>query len=71
MLGLDFHVAANGRLAVYEPGTGQWLQTPAESAEVRAEEAEARVAEEATARQKAEAEVARLQKELERLRARR
>ena len=63
VLGLDFHVAADGRLAVYEPGTNRWLQTPAESAEVR-------VAEEATARQKAEAEVARLQKELERLRAR-
>ena len=69
VLGLDFHVATDGRLAVYEPGMGQWLQTPAESAEARAEEAEARVAEEATARQKAEAEVAELREELERLKS--
>ena len=69
VLGLDFHVAADGRLAVYEPGTDRWLQTPAESAEARAEEAEARVAEEATARQKAEVEVAQLREELERLKS--
>ena len=69
VLGLDFHVAADGRLAVYEPRTDRWLQTPAESAEAGAEEAEARVTEEATARQKAEAEVTQLREELERLKS--
>ncbi|RKU16608.1 Uma2 family endonuclease [Candidatus Poribacteria bacterium] len=63
VLDLDFHIIADGRLAIYEPRAGRWLQTPVEAAEARA-------AEEAAARQKAEAEVAELREELERLKAR-
>ena len=72
-LGLDFHVSDAG-LNIYDPVTGEWLQTPVESAlaraaeEVIAREAEtARAEREAAARQAAEAEVARLREELEHL----
>ena len=55
ILGLDFHIRERG-LEVYDPVSEQWLQTPAEIAEARAETAEA--------------EVARLQAELEHLKER-
>ena len=48
----------------------QWLQTPAEAAEHRAEQEAAARAREATARAEAEAEASRLREELERLKAR-
>ena len=62
ILDLNFHLMEDG-LALYDPRSEQWLQTRAEHAEERAEQ-------EAEARQKAEAEVARLQKELARLKER-
>ena len=62
ILGLDFHSLAEG-LGIYNPVADEWLQTPEEIAEARAEQ-------EATARLKAEAEVAQLREELERLKAR-
>lgn len=82
-LGLDFHVGDVG-LGIYDPVAGAWLQTPAESAsaradreatraelqQIRADMAESRADEEAIARQRAEAELAELREELERLKAR-
>ena len=82
VLGLDFHIR-DGRLAVYDPVSEQWLQTPAEqhaaraenaetraeNAETRAENAETRAAQETIARQKAEEELERLQEELAHLQA--
>ena len=75
-LDLDFHAGDVG-LGLYDPGAGAWLQTPAESAVRRAELAETRAEQEALradlealARQKAEAEVAELREEIERLKAR-
>ena len=61
VLGLDF-VIHERRLRVYEPVRGEWLQTPAEAHAERAER-------EASARQKAEAEVERLREQLTRLQA--
>ncbi len=52
-LNLDFHLRDDGDLAIYAPSAGEWLQTPTEVAEARAE--------------KAEAEVARLREQLARL----
>ena len=83
VLNLNFHSLGEG-LAVYAPELDKWLQTPAEvateraeqaeeraeQAEERAEQAEERAQYEAEARHKAEAETARLQKELTRLKAR-
>ena len=83
VLGLDFHIS-DRRLAVYDPVSEQWLQTPAEqnaaraedaetrakNAETRAEDAETRAAQETIARQKAEAELERLQEQLAHLQAR-
>ena len=80
VLGLDFHVADVG-LGLYDPVAGAWLQTPTESAEARADNAEARAEQEAAradnaearaeqeaARAKAaEAEIAQLRQQLERL----
>ena len=43
-LELEFHVGDEG-LAIYDPIAGKWLQTPAEIAEARAEQAEAEAAE--------------------------
>ncbi len=43
ILGLDFHLLANS-FGIYNPGVGEWLQTPAEAAETRAERAEAEAA---------------------------
>ena len=76
VLGLDFHIRER-RLAVYDPVSKQWLQTPAEqhaaraeNAETRAENAETRAAQETIARQKAEEEIERLREQLTRLQAR-
>ena len=41
VLGLDFHIRER-RLAVYDPVSKQWLQTPAEQHAARAEDAETR-----------------------------
>ncbi len=82
-LGLDFYVGDVG-LGLYDPVEDNWLQTPAESASaradreatraelqtIRADMAETRADEEAAARQKAEAELAELREELERLKER-
>ena len=68
-LGLEFHVLDDS-LGIYDPEAEAWLKTSterAEDAEERAEDAEERANQEADARQKAEAEVARLQEELARL----
>ena len=64
-LGLEFHVLEDS-LGIYDPEAETWLKTSAE----RAEDAEERANQEADARHKAEAEVARLQAELERLKTR-
>ena len=69
VLNLNFHLRDNG-FGVYDPGVGKWLQTPAEAATERAEQAEERVQHEVEARQKAEAEASRLQEELARLKTR-
>ncbi len=73
VLDLNFHILDDG-LGIYSPSAGKWLQTPAdaatervEQAEVRAEQAETLIQQEVEARQKAEAEVLRLQEELARL----
>ena len=71
-LGLEFHVLEDS-LGIYDPKAEAWLKTSAEraeDAEGRAENAETRANHEANARHKAEAEVARLQAELERLKGR-
>ena len=69
-LGLEFHLLDDS-FDIYDPEAEEWLKTAAEAAQMRAEDAEDRANQEATARHKAEAEVARLQEELERLKARR
>lgn len=69
-LGLEFHLLDNS-FDIYDLEAEEWLNTAAEAAQVRAEGAEERANQEATARHKAEAEVARLQAELERLKTRR
>ena len=83
-LNLDFSVGEIVGLGIYDPVEGEWLQTPAESATaradreatraelqtIRAEMAETRADEEAAARRRAEAELAELREELERLKAR-
>ena len=71
-LGLEFHVLDES-LGIYDPEAEAWLKTSAEraeDAEERVEAAEERATQEADARHKAEAEIARLQEELERLKAR-
>ena len=75
-LGLEFHLL-DDTFGIYDPETQEWLKTAAEDAEdraedaeIRAEDAEIRVNQEANARHEAETEVARLQTELERLKAR-
>lgn len=60
-LGLDFHLRGE-HFEIYDPVAEKWLQTAAEAAEARVEQ-------EAAARQKAETEVERLREELARLRA--
>ena len=62
-LDLDFHVGDVG-LGIYDPAVGKWLQTPAESAETRAETAETRAEQEA-----ARAEIAETRAEQEAARA--
>ena len=61
-LGLEFHLLDDG-FGIYNPEAREWLKTAAEAATERADQ-------EADARHKAEAEVARLHEELERLKAR-
>ena len=68
-LGLEFHLLDDS-LGIYDPAAKDWVQTATEAAETRAADAETRANQEADARQQAEAEVARLQAELERLKAR-
>ena len=68
VLGLDFHIRER-RLGIHDPVESQWLQTPAEKAERRADTAEARAAQEVSARQKAEEEVKRLREQLARSQA--
>ena len=84
-LGLDFHLRDEEGLGIYDPVLSEWLRTPAEAAtlranqesierqaaEVRANQEAARAEQESIARQHAEAEVARLREELERLQTRR
>ena len=60
VLGLAFHIRDEG-LGIYDPVASEWLQTPAEAAETRAEQeanarqtAETRAEQEANARQTAE-----------------
>ncbi len=69
VLNLNFHLLDDG-LGVYAPDAGEWLQTPAEAAAARAEQAETRAQHEAEERQKAEAEASRLREELARLKTR-
>ena len=69
VLGLDFHIRER-RLAVYDPVSEQWLQTPAEQHAARAENAETSAAQETIARQKAEEELERLREQLAHLQAR-
>ncbi len=59
VLSLDFHVDDIG-LGLYDPVAGAWLQTPAESAEARAEQEAARAE---TAETRAEQEAARAEQE--------
>ena len=68
-LGLEFHLL-DDTFGIYDPKTQKWLKTAAEDAEERAEDAEIRANQEIDARHEAETEVARLQAELERLKAR-
>ena len=67
-LGLEFHLL-DDTFGIYDPEAQEWLKTAAEDAEIRAEDAEIRANQETNARHKAETEVARLQEELERLKA--
>ena len=74
-LGLEFHLL-DDTFSIYDPKAQEWLKTAAEDAEmraedaeIRAEDAEIRANQETNARHKAETEVARLQAELERLKA--
>ena len=54
VLGLDFHIQER-RLAVYDPVSEEWLQTPAETAEMRAAAAEMRAEMQAARAETAEA----------------
>ena len=82
-MGLEFHDLDDG-LGIYDPVAEDWVKTAAEAAQARAEDAEERAEDaertcrgtqkhaplrKADARQQAESEVARLQAELERLKA--
>lgn len=59
VLGIEFRLQEDG-VGLYNPTSGEWLQTPAEKATAIAQE-------EAQARQQAEAENARLRSEIDRL----
>ncbi len=63
VLGLDFHIQER-RLAVYDPVSEEWLQTPAETAEMRAAAAEMRAE-----MQAARAETAEMRAEMQAARA--
>ena len=68
-LGLDFHLRDEG-LGIYDPVANEWVRTRAEAEAIRADTAEARAAQEVTAREEAEAEVEKLREQLARLQAR-
>ena len=65
-LGLELRLRGE-TLGFYNPVSEKWLQTPAEAATARAEQEAARAEWETDARQRAEAEIKRLQEEIERL----
>ena len=65
-LGLELHWES-GRLRLFDPASGRWLLTPAETEAAR-QAAEAHLAQEAAARREVEVELARLRAELARLR---
>ena len=67
-LGLEFHLLDDS-FDIYDPEAEEWLKTAAEVAQMHAKDAEERANQETTARQKAEAEVAELREELERLKS--
>ena len=76
VLGLDFHIRGEG-LGIYDPVVREWLHTPAETAEARAEQeavarqtAETRAEVAETRAEQAEAEAAELREQLARLQAR-
>lgn len=76
VLNLDFHVEDEG-LGIYDPVVREWLHTPAETAETRAEQealarqtAETRAEAAETRAEQAEAEAAKLREQLARLQAR-
>ena len=68
-LGLDFRIRNEG-IAIFDPVANDWVQTRAETEAIRADSAEARAAQEANARQKVEAENAKLREQLSNLQAR-
>ena len=68
-LGLDFRVRNEG-IAIFDPVANDWVQTRAETEAIRADSAEAHAAQEANARQKVEAENAKLREQLSNLQAR-
>ena len=67
-LNLDFHIRDEG-LGIFDPETNEWVKTRAEAEAIRADAAEAHAAQEADARQQAEAEVAELREQLARSQA--
>ena len=76
VLNLDFHVEDEG-LGIYDPVVREWLHTPAETAEARVEQealarqtAETRAEVAETRAEQAEAEAAKLREQLARLQAR-
>jgi Uma2 family endonuclease len=75
VLGLDFRLRG-AEIGIYNPVTGEWVQTRAEQEAARAENAEARAEQESIARENAEtraetaeAEAAQLREEIARLKA--
>ena len=66
VLGLDFHLLADG-FGIYDPETRNWLQTPEEVANSRAERDRARAERDRARAERAETELARLREELARL----
>ena len=66
VLDLDFCVSPDQQLRLFDPAAGEWLRTHQETEDAR-RESEATLRIEAAARRDAEAEIARLQAELQRL----
>ena len=67
VLGLDFHLHADD-IRLYDPQADEWVLTPGEAAEARAEQEAIARRQETIARRQAEAELAELRAELARLR---